>query len=56
VNIFNYIGPGAGILAFLAAANTMPENPPASVRQIPGWCYHWLHDAVKTFTSKMGPR
>jgi len=50
------LGPGVASLAFLAFVNTMPENPPASIRDIPGWCYRWLHDGLKTFVSFRGPK
>lgn len=49
-------GPGvAGGLLVLAIVNTMPENPPASIKEFPAWAYRWVHDAAKTFVSFRGP-
>jgi hypothetical protein len=50
------VGTGTAALAFLSFVNTMPDNPPASLREIPGWCYRWGHDFLKTFVSFQGPK
>jgi hypothetical protein len=42
-------------LAVLAVVNTMPEQPPSSLRALPVWAYQWAHDALKTFVSYRGP-
>jgi hypothetical protein len=39
----------------LAFVVTMPEEPPASVGEIPRWLYNWVHDGLKAFVSFRSP-
>jgi len=43
----------AELLSVLALAliATMPEDPPHSLREIPGWLYGWVQKGLKTFVS-----
>jgi len=38
-------------LLALALIVTMPEDPPQSLRTMPGWLYGWLQHGLKTFVS-----
>ena len=42
-------------LLFLAFVVTMPEEPPSNLKALPGWCYRWLRDGLKTFVSFRAP-
>lgn len=44
------------VLVGISFINTMPDDPPDDLRSFPRWAYRWLHDFLKTVTSKTGPR
>jgi hypothetical protein len=44
-----------GLLA-LAFIVTMPDEPPANLRAVPGWLYRWMALAGKTFVSFRSPK
>jgi len=39
----------------LALIATMPEEPPHSLRDLPGWLYQWVQKGLKTFVSFRAP-
>jgi len=43
-----------GLLA-LAFIVTMPDEPPANLRELPGWLYRWISHGGKTFVSFRAP-
>ncbi len=43
-----------GLLA-LAFIVTMPDDPPANLRDVPGWVYRWAAHGLKTFVSFRSP-
>jgi hypothetical protein len=48
----------AELLSVLALAliATMPEDPPHSLGEIPGWLYQWTQRGLKTFVSFRAPQ
>lgn len=56
-DVWNFMGDNKAVISLwgLAMAATMPEEPPASIREAPKWTYHWLHQTVHAFISFRSP-
>ena len=56
-DVWNFMGDNKAVISLwgLAMAATMPEEPPASIRETPKWLYHWLQQTVHAFISFRSP-